>query len=65
MVKIAVMGAGGIAAEHMKALKPHPKVEIVGICDVILENAQKMVNKNGGEPTPIMRKCWIGSSRTA
>jgi predicted dehydrogenase len=48
MVKIAVIGAGGIAAEHMKALKPHPNVEIVGICDVILENAQNMVNKNGG-----------------
>jgi predicted dehydrogenase len=49
MVKIAIIGAGGIAAYHMKSLKPNPKVEIVGICDVILENAQKMANEYGGQ----------------
>ncbi|NOU92681.1 gfo/Idh/MocA family oxidoreductase [Paenibacillus sp. LMG 31456] len=49
MVKIAFIGAGGIAAHHMKSLTVNPKVEIVGICDVVREHAQKMADLNGGQ----------------
>lgn len=35
LLRIALVGAGGIANEHIKAIAPMPDVEFVGICDPV------------------------------
>jgi len=41
MVKIAIVGAGGISAQHVKSISGFDNAEIVGIIDTNKENAQK------------------------
>jgi len=46
--KVGFVGAGGMAAAHVKAMKGFEDVEFAAFCDVRLEAAQKMTAENGG-----------------
>lgn len=47
-LKIALIGAGGIATvNHMPGYANMDNVEIVAICDIIIEKAQKLADKYG------------------
>jgi predicted dehydrogenase len=46
-VKIGLIGAGGIAQTHMRAVKEIEGVEIVAVCDLIRERAEKTAKKFG------------------
>ena len=48
MVKIGIIGCGGIAnGKHMPALKKLKDVEMVAFCDIIEERAQKAAKEYG------------------
>ncbi len=46
-LKIGVIGAGGICQTHMQALQDVEGTEVVAICDLIEERAQKTAKKYG------------------
>jgi predicted dehydrogenase len=46
--KVAVVGVGGMGAEHLKNLSRNEKVEIVALCDISKEAADKAVAAYGG-----------------
>lgn len=48
-VKVAFIGAGGIARQHMKGLVKMPGVEIVGLCDVNKARLKERRGEFGGE----------------
>src|SRR3954469_6762060 len=41
MLKVAVVGVGNIGNIHCKVYKDHPKTELVAVCDIIKEKADK------------------------
>ncbi|WP_135553696.1 Gfo/Idh/MocA family protein [Paenibacillus cymbidii] len=41
MVKVAIVGAGGIAQTHLKVLAENEDVRMVAVCDVVKESAEK------------------------
>ena len=43
MRRVGIIGAGYIAAHHLKALRALDDVHIVAVCDVIRERAEKLV----------------------
>lgn len=45
MLKIGVIGTGGIAGMHLEAYRKHPDVEIVALCDI----DQKVLNERAQE----------------
>jgi predicted dehydrogenase len=45
-LKIGVIGAGGIAAAHLEGYKRCPNVDILAICDVVPDKAQKAAEAN-------------------
>ncbi|OGV76265.1 MAG: hypothetical protein A3K19_19340 [Lentisphaerae bacterium RIFOXYB12_FULL_65_16] len=49
-LRVGFVGAGGNAMGHMKGVKAVPDVEIVGICDVDIERANKATAELGGRP---------------
>lgn len=46
-VKIGLIGAGGIAQTHLRALKAVEGIEVVAICDIIKERAETSAKKYG------------------
>ncbi|GIP37169.1 hypothetical protein J31TS4_04490 [Paenibacillus sp. J31TS4] len=40
MVRVGVVGAGGIAAEHFKHIAANEQAEFVAVCDIVLQNAE-------------------------
>ncbi len=46
-IKIGLIGAGGIAQTHMRALQGLEGVEVVAICDLIKERAEKTAKQYG------------------
>ncbi|WP_066190967.1 MULTISPECIES: Gfo/Idh/MocA family protein [Gracilibacillus] len=42
--KIAIVGAGVISASHAKAITAHPEADLVAICDIEQEKAEKLAN---------------------
>jgi len=48
-VKVAFIGAGGIAGAHLNSLKKMPDVEIVGLCDVDKARLKARQEEFGGE----------------
>ncbi|MCI8730206.1 MAG: Gfo/Idh/MocA family oxidoreductase [Lachnospiraceae bacterium] len=47
-MKYGLIGCGRIAANHIKAAIDN-KLEIVAVCDIILQNAQSLLKRNGFE----------------
>lgn len=44
-VKVGFIGGGGIASIHLKNLAKDDRVEIISICDIVKENAEKTASK--------------------
>ena len=44
LVKVAIIGSGGMAQAHLPGLKAMENVKVVGFCDVNLERAQAMAD---------------------
>lgn len=49
-LKLGFVGVGGIAGRHLQGAQARDDVEIVGICDVVPERAQKVAQQYGGRP---------------
>lgn len=49
MVKIAIVGAGGIAEKHAQALSAIPSAQIVAVNDAMMERAEAMAATYGGK----------------
>lgn len=47
-VRVGFVGTGGIAGHHLKQLQEIEGVEIVGLCDVVVERAQQRAQEFGG-----------------
>ena len=41
MFKIGIVGAGGIAAPHKKAITEHKECELCAVCDIDIDRAKK------------------------
>ena len=48
-LRIGIIGTGGIAGAHMKTYLNRTDVEIVALCDIIPEKAEKFGKKFGVE----------------
>jgi predicted dehydrogenase len=48
-VKVAVVGVGGIGAEHLKHLYESEKADLVAVCDIIQANADKAAENYGAK----------------
>ncbi|MCW1966976.1 MAG: Gfo/Idh/MocA family oxidoreductase [Anaerolineae bacterium] len=48
-IKVAVIGAGVMGQNHARIYSELPNVNLVGIADVFIENAQKATRRYGGE----------------
>jgi predicted dehydrogenase len=48
-VKVAVVGVGGIGAEHLKHLCESEKADLVAVCDIIQANADKAAENYGAK----------------
>ncbi len=47
-IRIAILGAGNIAAFHIAAYRQFPELcEITAVCDLFLDKAQKLADENG------------------
>jgi UDP-N-acetyl-2-amino-2-deoxyglucuronate dehydrogenase len=44
-MKFAIVGAGVISSFHAKAITAHPEAELVAICDIEIEKAEKLANE--------------------
>ena len=51
-VRVAFVGAGGIAAYHLANLIPIREAEIVGICDLLSDSAQRASDEIAGKGRP-------------
>lgn len=49
-LKLGFVGVGGIAGRHLQGAQARDDVEIVGICDVVAERAQRVAEQYGGRP---------------
>lgn len=47
MLKVGVIGTGGIAGLHLKAYAAHPQVEVVAVCDINADRARAVADKWG------------------
>jgi myo-inositol 2-dehydrogenase / D-chiro-inositol 1-dehydrogenase len=47
-IQVGFVGAGGMAAAHVKAMQKFEDVKFAAFCDVRLEAAQKMATEHGG-----------------
>ena len=48
--KLGLIGCGGMMGNHVKGVNELPDVEIVAICDIVPENAQKVYDALGNSP---------------
>lgn len=48
-MKTAVIGCGGVSVVHFRALKENPDAEIIAVCDIKPERAQKAAAEFGGK----------------
>lgn len=48
LVKVGILGAGGIARVHASILKKDRRVEIVGVADIVKERADALTSEIGG-----------------
>jgi predicted dehydrogenase len=49
MVRVAIVGAGGIAAGHMKNIDRNEQAQLVAICDIVKDNAEKAAAQYGAK----------------
>jgi predicted dehydrogenase len=53
-LRIGIVGAGGIVRQrHLPALKRHPEVEIVAVCNSTYESGESFCRENAPEATPM------------
>ncbi|MFC5653312.1 Gfo/Idh/MocA family protein [Paenibacillus solisilvae] len=50
MVRVAVVGVGGIAAEHLKNLHDNEQAKLVAVCDIVQANADRVAEQYGVVP---------------
>lgn len=48
MVRVGLVGAGGIASEHLKHIDDHDQAELVAVCDISAKQAEQAVKRHGG-----------------
>ena len=60
MLKVAIVGCGGISRSHLNSWKQIPEAKIVGACDVRAEKYQVFVDETGWPMT-----MWTLCSRSA
>ena len=46
-LKVAVVGMGGIGNRHASVYHEHPDCEVVAVCDIIHERADKAAERYG------------------
>jgi predicted dehydrogenase len=51
-LRLAVVGAGGIAGPYMKDMANYPEIELVGVTDLEVERAQKLADEHGCQVYP-------------
>ncbi len=49
LLKVGIIGCGGITSKHMPALKKNENVEVVAFCDIVIERAEKIAKEYGVE----------------
>ena len=67
-IRVAVIGAGGIAGAHLRAYSAHAeRCEIVGVADVLESVARDRAAEFGGRAFNDARRCWtrFGRMRSA
>ncbi|WP_274652074.1 Gfo/Idh/MocA family protein [Paenibacillus humicola] len=50
MVRVAVVGAGGIAAEHLKHLHDNEQVKLAAVCDIVQASSERAAERYGAVP---------------
>ena len=61
MIKIAFLGAGGIAQAHARALAEIPDAELTGVFDINPERAEATASKYGAEAHAAVEDCIAAS----
>lgn len=56
-VRVAVVGAGGVAKQHGRALNSNPSAEVVAVVDVSRDNRESFVEMFGGSPYDCLTDC--------
>src|SRR5690625_391269 len=49
MIRVGVVGAGGMAQNHLQNVTEMDDAEIVAVCDIVQENAEKATQQYGGK----------------
>jgi myo-inositol 2-dehydrogenase/D-chiro-inositol 1-dehydrogenase len=57
VVKVAFVGAGGIARAHARCLRENPRAEIVGVVDTNREAAERFAAEHGGRAFDDLDAC--------
>ena len=59
-LSVGVIGAGSVAARHVRSLQRLPGVEVVGVVDTDADRANSLVDAAGGpaQAFPRCRPCW-------
>lgn len=50
MIRMAIVGVGGIAAEHLKYFNENQQSKLVAVCDIVQANADRIANQYGVTP---------------
>lgn len=57
MVQVAIVGAGGIASQHIACLQSIDKARIAAIVDVDIERARRVAEQCGAQPYATLAEC--------
>ena len=52
MLKVGMVGMGGISRSHRKAWSQIPEAEVVSVCDIRPEKVSEAAEETGGRPYP-------------
>ena len=50
MLKVGVVGCGGVGLKHSLAYQSHPESELVCVCDLVKEKAEARARELGVKP---------------
>lgn len=58
MLKVGIIGAGGVARAHARALNTLKSAELVGVLDIDARAAESFTDAYGGTRSPMSMRCW-------
>ena len=58
-LKVAVIGCGNISVMHLDSIKALENAELVAVCDINIERANKMANKYSAKPYTEYKKMFV------